>query len=70
MAPSRSVGRWSGDLSRNPLLCSLRCLEGASQKSKPQEVSTSPCDSQSHDALKVRFSATVREEPEVEVGLV
>jgi hypothetical protein len=31
-------------------------------------VSTSPCDSQSYDALQVRFSATVGEEPEVEVG--
>jgi hypothetical protein len=29
-----------------------------------------PCDSQSYDALKVRFSATLGEEPQVEVGLV
>jgi hypothetical protein len=30
---------------------------------------TSPCDSQRYNGLKVRFSATVREEPEVEVAL-
>jgi hypothetical protein len=41
-----------------------------SRKSKPQAVRTSPCDSQSYDALKVSFSATLGEEPEVEVGLV
>ncbi len=28
----------------------------------------SPCKSQSYDDLKVRFSATLGEEPEVEVG--
>ena len=32
--------------------------------------STSPCDSQSYDPLKVRFCATVGEEPQVEVALV
>jgi ABC-type uncharacterized transport system permease subunit len=31
---------------------------------------TSPCDSQSYDASKVRFSATLGEEPEVEVAMV
>jgi hypothetical protein len=33
-------------------------------------ASTSPCDSQSYDAPKVRFSAALGEEPEVEVALV
>jgi len=28
-----------------------------------------PCDSQTYDGLQVRFSATVVEEPEVEVAL-
>ena len=31
---------------------------------------TSPCDSQSYDTLPVRFSATLGEEPEVEVELL
>jgi hypothetical protein len=31
---------------------------------------TCPSDSRSYDTLKVRFSATLGEEPEVEVGLV
>ena len=34
-----------------------------------QAARTSSCDSQSYDALEVRFSATVREDPEIEVGL-
>jgi hypothetical protein len=28
-----------------------------------------PCDNQSYNGLKVRFSATLGEEPEIEVGL-
>ncbi len=32
-------------------------------------ASPSRCESQSYDALKVRFSATLGEEPEVEVAL-
>ena len=36
----------------------------------PLAARTSPCDSQRYNALKVRDSATVREEPEVEVALV
>jgi hypothetical protein len=35
-----------------------------------QAACASPCDSQSYDALEVRFSATVGQEPEIEVGLV
>ena len=36
----------------------------------PHQRSTHlPCDSRSYDGLKVRFSATVGEEPEVEVTL-
>jgi hypothetical protein len=37
---------------------------------RPQAAHTSPCDSQSYNALKIRFSAVVGEEPEVEVALV
>jgi hypothetical protein len=37
---------------------------------EPWQARTCPCDSQSYDALKVRFSATVGGELEVEVGLV
>ena len=37
---------------------------------QPRGYRSRRCDSQSHDALKVRFSATLGEEPEVEVGLV
>jgi hypothetical protein len=44
--------------------------EERSGKSKPWAARTSPCDSQSYDAPKVRFSATVGEKPEVEVALV
>jgi hypothetical protein len=40
------------------------------RKSRPWAARTSPCDSQSYNGLKVRFSVTVGEEPEVEVGLV
>jgi hypothetical protein len=29
-----------------------------------------PCDERSYDALKVHFSATVGQEPEIEVGQV
>jgi hypothetical protein len=36
----------------------------------PQSARTSPRDSHSHDDLKVRFSATVGKEPEVEVALI
>ena len=47
------------------------------EQPEPWVTRTSPCDSQSYDvpksqrynALKVRFSATVGEEQEVEVGL-
>jgi hypothetical protein len=35
-----------------------------------QAARTSPCDSQSYDALEVRCSATVGEEAEIDVGLV
>jgi hypothetical protein len=30
----------------------------------------SPCNSRSYNGLKLRFTATVGEEPEVEVGLI
>jgi hypothetical protein len=33
-------------------------------------ASTSPCDSQTYNGLMIRFSATVGEEPEIEVALV
>jgi hypothetical protein len=33
-------------------------------------ASTSPCTVRTDDALKVRFLATVGEEPEIEVALV
>ena len=35
-----------------------------------QAARSFPCNSQSYDGLKVRFSATLGEAPEVEVGLV
>jgi hypothetical protein len=45
--------------------------EGRSDRTAVRSVaSTSPCDSQSYDAPRVRFSATVGEEPEIEVALV
>jgi hypothetical protein len=40
-----------------------------SHKPKPYVARTSPCTKQSYNALKVRFSATLGEKPEVEVGL-
>jgi hypothetical protein len=33
------------------------------------DAKSRPCDSQYYDGLKLYFSATVGEEPEVEVGL-
>jgi hypothetical protein len=44
--------------------------KGCSQKPKPWAASTSPCDIRTYCGLKVRFSATVGEEPEVEVALI
>ncbi len=41
-----------------------------SQKPNPQAARTSSYTVRTDDALKVRFSAAVGEEPEVEVGLV
>jgi hypothetical protein len=46
-----------------------RLVEGALSETNPYAVRTSPRDSQSYDALRVRFSATLGEEPEIEVGL-
>jgi hypothetical protein len=43
---------------------------GVRFSTQPYPARTSPCDSQSYDAPKVCFSATVGEEPEIEVGLV
>ena len=37
---------------------------------QPRGYRSGRCDSQSYDGLKVRFSATLGEEPEVEVTLV
>jgi hypothetical protein len=51
-------------------LCTKLVERGCSQKPKPYAARTSPYDSQYYEALKVRFSATVGEEPEVELTLV
>jgi hypothetical protein len=45
-----------------------RMPEGGILGSKPQVARTSPCDTRPYDDLKVRFSATVGEEPEVELS--
>ena len=42
----------------------------SSRAAWPQVARTSPCDSQTYEALRARFSATLGEEQEVEVGLV
>ena len=54
-----------------PLLYSPDCPEVVvvSETQAVGRARTSPCDSQTYDALWVRFSATVGEGPEVELGL-
>jgi hypothetical protein len=55
---------WSGGQGK-------RLVEGALSEANPYAVRTSPRDSHTYDALiKVRFTATLGEGPEVEVGLV
>jgi hypothetical protein len=49
---------------------SPKYLSGAfSETQAAQAARTSPCDSQSYDAPKVRFSATLGEEHEVELSV-
>jgi hypothetical protein len=45
-----------------------RLVEGALSETNPYAGRTSPRDSHSYDAPKVRFSATLGEEPEIEVA--